>query len=128
MSVTTGLSLGDEINVRTGADDEDLNKGANVVHSVDDTGEEIPMDTGNFVCIGRITVNSHMKDYTLVQHRERVATVFDAFMDSGLPDTLSAVSGFHCFAIYGRQTGKIQKDKAFCDWLELRFLAAPSDL
>lgn len=129
MSVTTGLSLGATIDVRTGMDDDVLEKGANVVHSVEDTGEEVPMDTGNFICVGRVTVNSNANDYTLAQHRTRVATVFDAFMDDALAATLSAaVTGFYCLAIYGRQKGKIVKEQAFCDWLELRFLACPSDL
>lgn len=129
MSVTTALSLGATIDVRTGMDDDALEKGANVIHSVEETSDEVPLDSGNFICSGRITVNSSAHDYTLAEHRARVATVFDAFMSDALAATLSAaVSDFYVLAIYRRQKGKIVKENAFCDWLELQFLACPSDL
>lgn len=128
MSVTTALALGDTIDVRTGMDDDTLAQGANVVHSVEDTGEEMPMGTGNRICIGRVTVNSNSDDYTLAEHRARYATVADAFWTDNLDVTLSALSGFHCLAVYERRDGSITKDKAFCNWLEIRFLACPTDL
>ncbi len=129
MSVTTALALGSTIDVRTGMDDDTLENGANVIHSVEDTGEEEVLGLGYFICVGRVTVNSNSDDYTLAEHRARVATVFDAFMDDALEATLSAaVANFYVLAIRSRQKGKIQKDKAHCDFLEIRFLACASDL
>lgn len=128
MSVTTALALGPTIDVRTGADDDALENGANVIHSAEDTGEEMPMGSGNKIYIGRVTVNSHADDYALAEHRTRVATVFDAFWSDSLDATLSALAGFHCLAVYERREGKTTKNGGFCDWIEIRFLACPSDL
>lgn len=126
-SVVDALAL-TGVTSNTGQDDDTLAL-PNVICSVEQTGEEVPIGSGNFVLTGRATVNSSADDETLAAHRARVATVFDAFMADNIGATLSAaVTDFYAYEPWGRGQGKITKEKVLCDWIELQFLAAPSDL
>lgn len=126
-SVADGLSL-TGVTVNTGQDDDTLAV-PNIICTVEQTGDEVPLGTGNFVLTARITVNSNADDDGLSTHRTRVATVFDAFMSDTIGASLSAaVTGFYAYEPWARRAGKITKEKVLCDWLELDFLAAAADL
>jgi len=127
-SVADGLSL-TNVTVNTGQDDDTVGL-PNVILTVEQSGEEVPLHTGNFVLTARITVNSDSAaDTALATHRTRVATVHDAFMSDTIGASLSAaVTGFYAYEPWARRTGKITKEKALCDWLELDFLACAADL
>lgn len=119
----------ENVTVNTGQDDDTLELD-NIICTVQQTSDEVPLGSGNFVLTGRVTLNSSTENEdALVTHRTRVATVFDAFMSDEIGATLSAsIEDFHAFEPWGRQEGKITKEKALCDWIELTFLAAASDL
>jgi 3-phosphoglycerate kinase len=125
-SVVDALAL-TGVTVNTGQDDDTLAL-PNVICSVEQGNEEV-IGLGNFRLVARVTVNSSSDDNTLAEHRTRVATVFDAFINDAIHTTLSAaVSGFYAYEIWERRQGKLVKEKTLCDWLEMEFLAAAADL
>jgi len=106
------LALVNTLTLTVGADEEALTKNTGLdddafgvpnVICYAEVGSEYVKDSGNFVCQCRVTVTSHPSDTTLANHRARVATVRDAFMDDGLAATLSANgTDFHCLTIERR--------------------------
>lgn len=126
-SVVDGLSL-TGVTSNTGQDDDMLAL-PNVICGCDQ-GDEEPLGTGIFRTVLRVTVNSpNNVDDALATHRTRVQTVRDAFMSDAIETTLTtAVSDFHAYIPYARRSGKLAKEEAFCDWLELEYLSCASDL
>lgn len=124
--VVLGLQL-DGLTVDTGQDDDTLAL-PNAICGVDITGDEVPLNSGNFLVTARVSVNTSVEE-GLEAHRSRVAAVFDSLMADDIGTTLSdSIPEFHAYPPWARRTGKIKKEKAFCDWIELEHLAAASDL
>ncbi len=88
-----------DVAVRTGLDDDELLV-PRVTCQCNDTAEEAVRGTGIFRLRAAVHVHSHSSDETLAVHRERVATVIDAIMQSDIASQLTAnVSDFHCYDV-----------------------------
>lgn len=117
----------------TGVTDDTLQL-PNVVVVAEATGKEVPPRTGNHVVTLRVDVQSQANDSSLDEHRERVATVFDAFADSDLPTTMSGhVDDFTVFDAYEPKHGRERFERTdgaavMSDWITIDLLCCASDI
>jgi hypothetical protein len=85
-SLVDALGLGATVN--TGIDDDALTLPAVII--IAETGEEFPLNTGNYKMRTTIRCRSNADDTTLAAHRTFAATVFDSIKTDTLAADLSA--------------------------------------
>ena len=125
-SVVDGLSLSG-INVNTGVEDETLALPWIVCAS--DAGQEEIHGTGIFRCTAKVTIASSADDDTLVTHRDRVATVFDAFLDGDISTTLGATAAdFYVYDVLYTGQPASMENRQMRNTLEMEIVCCASDV
>lgn len=100
-----------------------------IICGVRGTGSEEIIGTGLFRLGGAITVASSADDSTLEDHRSRVATVFDTFMDSDIAINLSsAIPDFHCYALFPTSLPSEEMERKMINRLEFEAIVCASDI
>jgi len=124
--VVDGLSLAG-VTVNTGVEEETLAV-PYVICAADGMQEEIK-STGIYRCGARVIVASSADDTSLTDHRTRVSTVFDAFLDSGIATTLSGnVSDFYVYDVaFGGQPAAME-NRQMKNTLEMEVVCCASDI
>lgn len=132
-AVVNTLSLTGTPVVRTGQDDDTLTLPC-IICGCENTGEEIPRESGNFIVTLRVSVKSEANDTSLATHRANVATVFDKFREDTINTTLgTSLDDFYAYPVRDARIGKSRDTRddggaVMTDWIELDFLACPSDI
>lgn len=128
-SVVDDLALA-SVTVNAGATTEDLATPYVVCAcSAGGTEAENLKGTGIYVHTATVTVTSSLDDDTMVTHRSRVASVFDAFRDNDIATTLSsAVSDFHCYDVLFRASPMDESERKVSNILEMEVVCCASDI
>lgn len=114
--------------VNAGVDDDSYQL-PNVICSAE-VGEEYPLTSGNFWIVLRVTVNSHIADNYLNDHKEDYQIVADKFFEDDIAAQLSntSVEEFAVQHIRGRAQGRTIKEQARSDYIELDLNACSTDI
>jgi len=115
------------VTVNTGVEEETLAVPF-VICAADGTTEEIK-STGIFRCSARVVVASSADDTSLVDHRARVASVFDAFLDDAISTTLSAqVADFYVYDVSYTGQPSAMENRQLKNTLEMEIVCCASDI
>jgi len=127
-SLVDALALS-SVTVTTGLDDDTADTPAVFILSGDGEEQFWP-NSGIFRIELRFRVRSNANDETLVTHRDRAATVFDAVRrDTTAADLSSAVSAFHVLAVAGSSASQSVADsQSFVSEMGIEMICCARDL